>query len=71
MEKLFLRIAKSRLALCYFSKYQWYRKFYGGRWELWWIGICASAIWLDMRSDLPDDYRQPCSEGQRMAREDW
>jgi hypothetical protein len=68
---IFMKAAKSGFVASFLSGYRWYRKFHGGRWELWWIPICASAIWLEIHHDLPDDYRQPCSEGPRIAREDW
>ena len=35
--------AKSHLA-----QYQWYRKWYGGYWERWYIEMCHSLIWLDV-----------------------
>jgi len=53
------------------SKYQRCRKWYGGRWELWYIGICSAHIWLTIPKEKPDNYRQPCSIGPRIAREDW
>lgn len=46
----------------FLSKYQWYRRWHGGRWENHWIDICGSFIWLDMRKDRCwPEYRQPCS----------
>ena len=46
------------------SRFQWYRRWYGGRWERHWIDICGSFIWLNMRPGRCwPDYRQPCSHG--------
>lgn len=55
----------------FFAHYQWYRKAHGGRWEQWWIPICAGRVWLRIDAGVPDDHRQPCSEGPRLAREDY
>jgi hypothetical protein len=45
-------------------RYQWYRRWHGGRWEYHFIDICCSHMWLDMHSDRKwPDYRQPCSVG--------
>lgn len=46
--------------------FQWYRRWYGGRWEQHWIDICGAYIWLEMRPDPKYQwpaYRQPCSYG--------
>lgn len=55
------------------SRWQWFRRWRGGRWELHLIDICHSAIWLHM-SDNParqwPAYRQPCSVGAPLI-EDW
>lgn len=32
------------------SKFQWYRKWYGGRWELWYIDECMADIWFHEKS---------------------
>lgn len=53
------------------SRYQWCRKWYGGRWELWHIGICNADIWLRIPMNYSTDYRQPCSVGPRIAQEVW
>ena len=46
------------------QKFQWYRRWFGGRWERHYIDICHSFIWLDMRQDRKyPEYRQPCSFG--------
>ena len=45
-------------------RYQWYRRWHGGRWEYHFIDICRSHMWLNMRPDRKwPDYRQPCSVG--------
>ncbi len=45
--------------------FQWYRRWYGGRWERHFIDVCHTHIWLDMRKDRCwPDYRQPCSVGE-------
>lgn len=50
----------------FLGRFQWYRRWYGGRWENHWIDICGSFIWLPM-SNAPERqwpaYRQPCSFG--------
>ena len=44
--------------------YQWYRRWFGGRWEYHWIDICCKAMWLDMHRDRCwPEWRQPCSHG--------
>lgn len=44
--------------------FQWYRRWYGGRWENWYIEICASFMWLDVdRNRCWPEYRQPCARG--------
>lgn len=53
------------------SKFKWYRRWYGGRWELWNIGICHANIWLRINASEPDDRYQPCSVGPRISREDY
>lgn len=48
------------------QRFQWYRRWYGGRWELHFIDICNSDIWLSMSSNPLRQwpaYRQPCSVG--------
>ena len=46
------------------QRFQWYRRWFGGRWERHWIDICGSFIWLDMHRDRKwPEYRQPCSFG--------
>lgn len=55
------------------QRFQWYRRWHGGRWELHYIDICASDIWLDMPNDPARQwpaYRQPCSRGTPLI-EDW
>jgi hypothetical protein len=46
--------------------FQWYRRWYGGRWERHAIDICRSYIWLPMSNNPGRQwpaYRQPCSVG--------
>ena len=48
------------------SRFKWYRRWYGGRWERHWIDICRCFIWLPMSSDPARQwpaYSQPCSVG--------
>lgn len=46
------------------QRFRWYRRWFGGRWECHYIGVCNSFIWLDMRPDRKwPEYRQPCSFG--------
>lgn len=55
----------------FLGSYQWYRKWYGGRWERHWIDICGAFIWLDVEPDKHwPFYRQPCSFGTPTI-EDW
>jgi len=47
------------------QNFQWYRRWYGGRWERHFIDVCCSFIWLDMHPDRKwPEYRQPCSIGR-------
>lgn len=61
---LFRKIGRSFFFQHRLSRFQWYRRWYGGRWEYWFIDICYKSMWLPMRKDLPLDYRQPCSVGE-------
>jgi hypothetical protein len=48
------------------QRFQWYRRWYGGRWERHFIPICRAYIWLPMANDQARQwpaYRQPCSLG--------
>ena len=49
---------------CGLNKYQWFRRWYGGRWERHFIDVCMTFIWLpmDQKRKWPA-YRQPCSIG--------
>lgn len=68
---LLRRLLTHTSVMCRLSGRQWYRRYYGGRWELHAIDICHAYIWLPMRQDRKwPEYRQPCSV--HMARiEDW
>jgi hypothetical protein len=55
------------------KRFQWYRRWYGGRWEYHWIDICGTAMWLPMSNNPARQwpaYRQPCSFGAPII-EDW
>lgn len=55
----------------FLGRFQWYRRWHGGRWEYHWIEVCCSYMWLEMRSDRCwPAYRQPCSRGTPLI-EDW
>jgi hypothetical protein len=48
-----------------FSNYSWYRKLYGGHWELWHIDypVC-SIIWCDVKEcSKSTGYREPLWRG--------
>lgn len=46
------------------GRFQWYRRWYGGRWERHWIDVCGGYIWMDKQPDRCwPTYRQPCSFG--------
>lgn len=46
------------------ARFQWYRRWYGGRWEYHFIDICRASMWLDMHpARCWPAYRQPCSVG--------
>jgi len=48
----------------YLKDFQWYRRWYGGRWEYHFIDICGKSMWLSMHPKRKwPDYRQPCSVG--------
>lgn len=48
----------------FFDKYQWYRKWHGGRWELWWVDICKSEQWYNLPPNkCYPNYRPPCCFG--------
>lgn len=65
------KICRSVTVRIWLDRFQWYRKWYGGRWEYHWIDICYSAMWLPMtRPNVWPDYRQPCSHGTPII-EDW
>lgn len=49
---------------CRLSRFQWYRRWYGGRWERHFIDACLAFIWLPMTPPrIWPAYRQPCSIG--------
>ena len=53
------------------GNFQWYRKWYGGRWEFHYIDVCHSSMWLDMHPDRKwPEWVQPCSHGTPIV-EDW
>ena len=55
----------------FLCRYQWYRKWFGGRWENHYIELCKSDMWLDMHPDRKwPEYVQPCSRGTPIV-EDW
>ncbi len=55
---------RTRLCKALLGRFQWYRRWCGGRWECHWIEICGGFIWLDMRPDCKwPEWRQPCSRG--------
>lgn len=59
------------MSLYFLHRFQWFRRFVGGRWEFWHIGICNAYLWLRIPAQEPDDRYQPCSIGPRIAREDY
>lgn len=68
MIKSFFRMFWFKYAL---SRYQWYRRWYGGRWEYHYIDVCKSSMWLDMTPPrIWPEWRQPCSFGTPKV-EDW
>ena len=43
----------------HFGRFKWYRKWYGGRWEFWYIEMCCADMWLHMphkRFQYPHHY---------------
>lgn len=65
------RLFKSFWLKHYLSRWQWYRKWHGGRWEYHWIDIYYGAMWLHMTPPrVWPDYVQPCSHGTPII-EDW
>jgi hypothetical protein len=40
---------------------RWYRKWYGGVWEYWYIEMCMSSFWLHVPSDRRYPQYVPCS----------
>ena len=58
------RIFRAFFFRLWLSRWKWYRRWYGGRWEYHWIDVCHSAMWLDMRPDRCwPEWVQPCSRG--------
>ena len=48
------------------SRFRWYRRRKGGRWEYHFIDMCRASMWLHMRPEPERQwplYRQPCSVG--------
>jgi hypothetical protein len=55
----------------WFSRFRWYRRYIGGRWEYHFIDICTASMWLPMNPQRCwPEYRQPCSVGAPIV-EDW
>lgn len=55
---VWMRLSLVRVHL---SRFQWYRKWYGGRWEYWFVEMCMSAMWLNMRRTYCWPEHGPCS----------
>jgi hypothetical protein len=53
-----MRLSLVRVPL---SRFKWYRKWYGGRWEYWFIEMCMSAMWLEMKRTHCWPEFGPCS----------
>ena len=59
-----MKLLRSIILRVHLSRFQWYRRLHGGRWERHWIDVCNSYIWLSMHPDRCwPKYRQPCSWG--------
>jgi hypothetical protein len=71
LKKIARAVIESSFAYGWFGQYPWYRRLHGGRWERWAIDICQANIWLRIPEHWPDNHRQACSIGPRLAREDY
>lgn len=59
-----MSIFRAFIFQCNLSRFRWYRRWYGGRWERHFIDVCMSFIWLPMkRPKVWPEYRQACSVG--------
>ena len=43
------------------SRFQWYRRWYGGIWEYWYIEMCYNSMWLDMSPEHCYPKQYPCT----------
>jgi hypothetical protein len=55
---MWMRLSSVRVSL---SRFKWYRRWYGGRWEYWFIEMCLSSMWLNMSRDYCWPEHGPCS----------
>lgn len=72
INNLFIAIIKWSWFKIFLSDYQWYRRAYGGHWELWYIDhpICSS-MWLDVKQcSVGTSYREPGWRGSPRC-ENW
>lgn len=53
-----------------FDRFKWYRWWYGGRWECWYVDPCKSMIWHDIKKDEQGyQNRPPCCFGTPISEE--
>jgi len=55
----------------HFSNYKWYRKWYGGCWELWWVDVVHSKIWHNGNLNYWFGRPSPLCRGELIKREDY
>jgi len=64
MDKILRKMLTTFWFKHFLSNFKWYRKWHGGRWEYWYVDICKSMIWHDIKKDeqgYPN--RPPCCFG--------
>lgn len=65
MRRLVRRLARLRIAYCFLSEYEWFRRFHGGKWMRSHVDhpVC-SYLWMDVPDCATPDYREPGWRGR-------
>ena len=61
---------------CYWllARFQWFRRWHGGHWELWWNDVTRTDMWFHVDQcsgrGISQHYRPPCCMGNPLC-ENW
>ncbi len=54
-----------------YSQWRWVRRLIGGKWELWYVDPCRSAMWIPVKEWSTSTFRPPVTSGKAMNQEEW